>query len=323
MFSAYSNEANSSLSPVLVAPTNLTVTTGTTGSYWTASFSWTNNVTGASSQVIQISTDGTTFSDFIVGINGNATSSNSSTHLTDNINYYFRIKVIKSGISSDWSDVVQYIYPSVIPAIPNPLVLVSTKNSNTYSEALSWIANGTTEKGFIVYRSIGTGAYSPLIYNLHGHISTTDTISYNGVYNYKVAAYNDGGISGYSNVVSVTITDLVENPNITFAISPVRWSDWTHQTYYGFTATPNKGVTHKNPDGGVSYRVFNYATSPPYAFASGALIFQSQAYPDNEVAPYLMVASPYSWNPVYPVRVIISVDYNGSIIEVTSGPFLL
>ncbi len=318
--SSVSNEISILVATTLASPTNLSVTTGKTGDYWTPKFNWTDNTTGETSFIIQVSTDGVSFSDFATGIPANATTYASHTNLTDSIDYYFKIKAVKNTVSSPYSNVVRYKYPSVIPESPTGLSLVQTVGSSTYSELLTWTDNSTYEKGFIIYRSTGVeSAFSPVAYVGANTTTYTDTISYNGVYSYKVVSYNDGGLSTYSNIVSTMITGLSENPDIILSTSPYTWTE-SGTTYYGFHVTPNKGTLHTSQDGGIGYSVFKYISNPPYGYDSHGLIIQSVAYPDNG---YLMVASPYSWNPGFPIIVIVYVDYNGITTGVESEPFLL
>jgi hypothetical protein len=93
------------------------------------------------------------------------------------------------------------------PSAPANLA-ASVKTKPRLSVSLTWTDTSTNETGFLVQRSADGGATWVQIAQLAaGSTSYADgSVSSGTTYRYRVCAYNAAGSSGYSNVVTVTVT---------------------------------------------------------------------------------------------------------------------
>jgi hypothetical protein len=88
-----------------------------------------------------------------------------------------------------------------VPAAPTRLA-ASFPSEDTVQ--LTWSDNSAREDGFILERSVAGGAWTPVQIGLDttGYLDSGLVIG--TLYSYRVSAYNDVGISEYSNVITIT-----------------------------------------------------------------------------------------------------------------------
>ncbi len=119
--------------------------------------------------------------------------------------YRYRIFGVNVNVFSSASNVATVTTPAdaTLPAAPSNLVGAVLDDQNI---RLNWTDNSDNESGFVVYRSVGSGAFSEV-----GRVSTdvktytNGSISGNTTYHYKVHSYNGGGQSvDASNTITVT-----------------------------------------------------------------------------------------------------------------------
>ena len=144
------------------------------------------------------------------------TLSADTTSYTDTVpktgDYSYRVKVINS-VNEATSDTVKVTVvstttepePGVMEAPSN---LVAVKNGNVIT--LSWLDNSSDELGFHIERAIkqkGRTVTSPLIIVGTNSTSFSDDISdlSTGNYSYRVRAYKEGEVSGFSNLVELRV----------------------------------------------------------------------------------------------------------------------
>ncbi|MBE2255536.1 MAG: T9SS type A sorting domain-containing protein [Ignavibacteria bacterium] len=96
---------------------------------------------------------------------------------------------------------------AVIPNAPTNLVGFLTQNETIY---LSWFDNSTNEEGFKIERSLGNQNNFELIATVPANsFSYTDAnIMFNSLYFYRITAFSGSMNSNYSNVVSVSTTNI-------------------------------------------------------------------------------------------------------------------
>ena len=98
--------------------------------------------------------------------------------------------------------------PDVAPLAPTNLEATVTQYTEVH---LSWDDTSPFESGFVVERSVGGGSFLE-IDRTEADVATYDTselrTTASVIYTYRVAAFNDAGLSAYSNSVDVLILAL-------------------------------------------------------------------------------------------------------------------
>jgi C1A family cysteine protease len=118
---------------------------------------------------------------------------------------YFSIAYSETGSPvyfGEWT--IAYQKPASSPADPSNLLATAVSSSQIN---LSWTDNSDDETGFAIERCQGSGCTNFVqIATVGANITTysNSNLTGNTSYTYKVRAYNAGGNSGYSNIVSVT-----------------------------------------------------------------------------------------------------------------------
>lgn len=126
--------------------------------------------------------------------------------LTINTKYYYRVYAFNDNTVSDYSNIDSIIATgdtSFIPARPTDLTVVNvTMNSVT----INWVDNSNNELGFIIARKKPGDIAFEYIDTVQTDVLTYQEVGLNAdnVYFYKVCAFNDVGISDFSNTVSAT-----------------------------------------------------------------------------------------------------------------------
>lgn len=216
---------------------------------------------------------------------------------------------------SDYSNEDSELVEKIITGSPYFPPSNLTGNRTGDNNELSWHDNSTNEDGFIVYRSINGGAFSPIAYVTNN--SYIDVIPYNGTYQYKISAYittllEDYGqnytgetwISDYSNTITIEVTEEEENPNIYFILTPQQQNQpWGIE--YGFILSCNIGTLIT---GGAAGSLFNAYSMPPYGGGDNSLISHF-AIPSSFV--YVRTGDE-GYDIPQPIRITASVNYNGN-----------
>lgn len=162
-----------------------------------------SNVKGATGYQLDVSTS-STFTSYLTGYQnlnvGNATSRN-VTGLSANTTYYYRVRAYNGAGTSGNSNVITVLTAPVAP----------TASAATNVTTTSFIAHWSSVSGATGYRldvstSSTFGSYVTGYHNLNVGNATSRSVtglSANTTYYYRVRAYNGGGTSGNSNVISV------------------------------------------------------------------------------------------------------------------------
>ncbi len=214
---------------------------------------WVNNSTNQTSYTIQASTNSVFnvtpgFRSFTV-TSTNATSF-TATGLLPNLMYWFRVTANNVNGSSPFSNVAVAKMTGQLPGTPT---LLKAGTITATSIAMSWKNNSGIATGIYVERQIGAGAWARLPGSLAPTATIfTDTLLTTGtLYNYRVQAFNAYGVSGYSNIITVTTlnsipstpTALVATPDVATSIAPTMTLSWrnlsTTQTSFTIEAYTN------------------------------------------------------------------------------------
>ncbi|MBN1305274.1 MAG: fibronectin type III domain-containing protein, partial [Anaerolineales bacterium] len=140
-------------------------------------------------------------------------------YLEANTSYHYRILAYNNNGRSGYSKPASV---TTLAATPSAPVNLTASLGSGDKITLSWIDSASNEAGFIVERSpdnsswieIGRTQASPDKTNLMTHSDSSATAGV--TYYYRVQAYNNGGVSEYSNIVSTTIpaspSNMTEDP---------------------------------------------------------------------------------------------------------------
>lgn len=130
----------------------------------------------------------------------------SSTGLTASTSYSYQVRAYNPAGDSGYSNIASAVTQSA-PALPAaPTNLIATVISKSQIN-LTWTDNSGNEAGFRIERCKGSTCTNfALIATVGANaISYSNTkLTANTTYRYRVYAYNAGGVSGYSNIVTAT-----------------------------------------------------------------------------------------------------------------------
>jgi hypothetical protein len=153
--------------------------------------------------------------------------------LTPESSYTYRVYAYNEHGNSQVSNHVSVTTPKEIPATPTNLHATKV----TYSSVeLFWQDNSTNETGFLVERCLNT-LYQWGLIGLRNENETTiidSTVNFNETYRYRVAAYNEAGISAWTRELIVNIPDGPPGMPLYLRASPLSWNSihliWTRST---------------------------------------------------------------------------------------------
>ena len=198
--SAYSNEANLTLSTLPDAPTSLNATAV---NYGRIDLGWHDNATNETGYTIQRTTDTAASWPSVMNLSANSTS-NADSWLVDGTKYFYRVFASNSKGNSDFSNVSSAITPM------QPPTKLAAGQIPGEKIKLTWQDNSGSELGYYVERKVSsTGTYA-VTDSTNTNVTTfTDTTGMPGtVYFYRVRGYNRLVTSAYSDEINLTLTGI-------------------------------------------------------------------------------------------------------------------
>lgn len=211
---AYNEAGNSPYSNVLrtnttectsTAPTNLILSNATQTSI---KLTWGDNSSNETGFRIERSPNGTTFTEIAtVGAN---VETYTSTGLTCNTTYYYRVRSYNAGGNSAYTNIASEKTLECSPAAPTDLT--ATGQSRTHI-LLQWKDNSTNENGFEIWTHPGGLGLWTRADTVSANVTSYVDIlrSCNASLTYRVRAINDGGNSDYSNTATGTTKPCTPN----------------------------------------------------------------------------------------------------------------
>lgn len=184
------------------------------------------------------------------------------------------------------------------PAPAAPTNLAVTLPSSTQAN-LAWSDNSTNEDGFRIERCSGAGCtnFTEIKTVSTNVVATSDTtLVPNTTYSYRVRAYNGGGNSGYTSVVSVTTPDtplppsaLTANGTSTSQIN-LAWTDNSNnETGFRIERCSGSGCTVFTEIATVAANVVTYSNTSLAAGTSYS--YRVRAYKGTENSAYTSTAT--------------------------------
>ena len=128
--------------------------------------------------------------------------------LTNGTAYRFSVTATNAAGTGPASALSNSVTPVAVPSAPSNLAAALSAPGNPLAVRLTWTDNSTNEVGFRVFRATNAaftqGAVSFLVSGSNVTTYNNTTVQPGTTYYYRVLAYNAGGNSAYSNVVTVT-----------------------------------------------------------------------------------------------------------------------
>jgi hypothetical protein len=139
------------------------------------------------------------------GTSSVAFSNGTPTLATGTTYYYCAIASSTGGIV--FGNIVSFttLNPSVPPAAPSFLTLLTWSTSTPPEVFVNWIDNSNNETGFNVERGTDGINFTLIATTTFNSPHFTDIVSTGSSYYYRVQAFNAFGTSSYSNVASTTL----------------------------------------------------------------------------------------------------------------------
>ena len=201
-YSPYSNEA-STTTPTLTlnAPSNLTVTALSSSQI---RLTWADNSSEEAYFYIERKTGASGTYSTLTYVGANVTTYTNSS-LSQNTEYYYRVRAYNAGAYSAYSNEVSATTPTLIA----PSNLTAAPLSSTQIK-LQWTDNSSDESYFYIeYKIEAMGTYTSLTSVSANTMTYTHTwLMPNTTYFYRVRAYSAGGYSAYLNEASATTLSL-------------------------------------------------------------------------------------------------------------------
>jgi probable HAF family extracellular repeat protein len=122
--------------------------------------------------------------------------------LTPATSYTYRVRAIGLGGASDWTNEGAVLLPDVPPVAPTGL---SAQAISSARIDLSWMDASSNETGFGIFRRVGSGDWVRIAVGFPNATGFSDySASPNAPYTYRVRAFNNYGVSAWTNEVSAT-----------------------------------------------------------------------------------------------------------------------
>ena len=190
------------------APSNLIAQAGPAASIpapvtltWNDNSATPNAETGFTIQRAQNNTFTTAVATFTKAANATAIASFIDNTTAAATTYFYRVRALNANGTSAWSNTATVTTPGLTPSAPTGLRSVL---AGTNFVIMSWTDRSNNEQGFYVER-LNNGTWTRIAQ------TAANTATYRNLglarrtsYSYRVQAYNANGVSGYSNVMSVT-----------------------------------------------------------------------------------------------------------------------
>ena len=194
--SNYSNESSVTFKPF--APVNFGTTEITSSSI---SLTWNDNNSDEDNYVLERSTITSAY-ETVATLDANSTD-----YIDENLEadtkYIYRLKAVRSGISSDYSN---ELLVTTLPLPPNAPTNLTISANSINELVISWTDNSDNEDYFIIERSLGDNSnYVEFTFTEIDIIDYIDKDVFEFTdYFYRVLARNQGGDSEYSNEVNLS-----------------------------------------------------------------------------------------------------------------------
>lgn len=126
--------------------------------------------------------------------------------LTKGTKYYYRVYAYNDVTVSDYSNIDSVIATGDTTSIPARPTYLTVSNVTMTSITINWSDNSYNELGFIIARKKPGDIAFEYIDTVQTDILTYQEVGLNpdNIYFYKVCAFNDYGVSDFSNTVSAT-----------------------------------------------------------------------------------------------------------------------
>jgi hypothetical protein len=139
--------------------------------------------------------------------------------VTNNVTYYYRVYAYSGSLRSDYSNIAfttAIIDTNNIPMAPSNLNITDTTST---SITINWEDNSVNESGFIIARRLQDEVVFTYIDTVGTDILTYQEVGLtpDNLYYYKVCAYNNFGLSDFTNTVSAYTqksTNIINQTNL-------------------------------------------------------------------------------------------------------------
>lgn len=174
-----------------IAPVALT---GTTLAFGEVNLSWEYGAVGAAGFKIERTTDGVNYVE-VANVVAPGRDHQDRTVAPDTT-YSYRVAAYNSAGLSPYSNVATVTTPPEAPRAPSGLQATAVSSGEV---RLAWVDNSSNEAGFRIERSRNGASYAEIA-SLGADVQayTDRSVASDTTYDYRVAAYNAGGASGYS-----------------------------------------------------------------------------------------------------------------------------
>ncbi|NQU05837.1 MAG: SUMF1/EgtB/PvdO family nonheme iron enzyme [Calditrichaeota bacterium] len=229
--------------------------------------------------------------------------------LTPTTTYYYRVLAFNTVGNSDYSNEASATTqdpPEEIPDAPSGLQAEAVSSSQI---DLSWDDNSDNEEGFKIERKTGADAWSE-IQQVGSNVESYNNLGLEPAttYNYRVAAYNGIGDSGFSNEDSTTTEDealqppQLISPDDDVTINPESitfdWTDVDGAHEYQLQVSPEEdfssapiGLTNNISEARVDFQDMDWFGEGTYYWRAGARIagevWENAAWSDSRVFQFV------------------------------------
>lgn len=170
--------------------------------------SWTDNSSDEAGFSIELSTDGSNFTE--IATVGSDVTTYSNTGLTPNTTYYYQVRAfkLKKGVYT-YSTYSNIDSDTTFTALPDAPTTLSATAVSVSQISLAWTDSADNEDGFKIERSTN-GVDFTQIDTVSANVTSYDNTALNSntTYYYKVRAYNSYGDSAYTNTDSDTTLNI-------------------------------------------------------------------------------------------------------------------
>lgn len=327
--SGYSNsQAATTLGTAPAAPTVLTATAVSSSQI---NLSWTDNATNELGFLIERCT-GASCVNFV---EFSSTTTNITTYqntgLASSTVYTYRLRAWNATGTSAYTNsaAATTLAPTITPPAA-PTSMIATAISTSVID-LSWTDNATTETGFSVEGCTGASCTNFLEIGTFGANITlvnANNLAQGTAYRFRVRAYNTGGYSAYSNIVTATtqsaiqvlasadnyVADLSTNPNVKNTVYPAAENAVGYNFIYS-------GTTLTGTLGTASLMKFDVQTQiAGKTIVEAKLLMTEHQAPGDLNGTFKLAAMFTAWNPSTITWSIFTTTqyYNTNMVDFTA-----